>query len=367
MRCPRAAVLVLVTTLAAAAQAPAQDAPPPQAGQPAVPSWPLKGALSMAASPDGAWIGVTGFDSTLLFPTAGGEPVDLRLDKQEGTPGACAFSADAKWFVVPGAADSVETSAGADRTQTVYVFPTKPPFQARKVQVKLLVRELPKEIRKRLSSPVKQLKGAAQRFIPLDGSRMLVHRDGEDPQVWDLAKGARAAAPPALGERWNCGVSGDGTRSVLVVDDGLEVRDVKTNRVLQKLRDAEPRPDDTFVTKPRLSPDLAAVVFLVRTGDPGAHEQDHAVQCRSAADGVVRWNVSLGKVSYVTDVHVTAHHVLLELPAGIRLLALADGAAAEPVLAKRATIRSACPTSDRRGLWAVVDDALTRVELPAPE
>ncbi len=346
-----------------AAICPAQDGAPKHA----VPRWSGDGFTSLAVSRDGSWLAARatlkerGFH---LFPTDGGEPIRLDLGSDDAGGLRCEFSADSKWLVVPGS--DVPLDVGKGRSQAIFVFPTASPFKRRAYQNKLEVGGIVAE-----RTGLDLLQGNVSEPYPLTGSRMLFGRGSGHDQVWDVATGAKTAAPVGLEDRWKCGVSADGVRAVRCVDTGIEIRDLKANRVLKTIAIAGREKTD-MLSHPTLSPSGAEVVFLwgkMALRGPGQGDFEYMLQCWSTADGTRSWSVPVGRANLVTHLDVTAKHVVVTLAGTARVFDLRDGTKSEVGDGRPMSLARA--TADGNALWVVMRDArahadvLTRVELPA--
>jgi hypothetical protein len=365
------ALMVVLSSLAGAGRA---EDPPPDAGKPAL-SWSVRVTGGLAASRDGTWLAANTSDGLQLFPTAGGKPVTLPFPEDERPGQRCAFTADSKWLVVPGEANSVEVKGiPKDRTQALYLFPTAAPTKRKTIQVKLKAEGLDREVKQFLDPEFRNMKtlaGAVTDVSALAGSRVLLDRGTLGVEIWDAASASKVSAPPSIEARWCCGIAGDGSRCVVSNGPMLEIRDLKSNRATATIR-VGPDGDgsDCMTTHPRFTRRDADVVAtctsLATLGsvmlDPAA-DTKYALRCWSVADGTKRWEARLGAARYVTRVDEVGPFVAVLLGQTLRIVDAADGSLPAHEL-QGMRVAAAAPSADGKAMWVADESGLRRVALP---
>ncbi len=357
-----AVVLAIACGRARAQDDPPADSPPP------TPAWAVRIFGDLAVSRDGKWLAGRTRDGFRLFPAAGGEPIALDLGKDELGGDDCEFTADSKWVVVTGSASgAVVKGIKADTTQSVLVFSTDAPAKRKTLQIALKAKALPKDV-KRLMDPslrgMKTLEGEVGDLIPLTGSRVVFDRGSEGMELWDVAAGSKYAAPASVDTRYFCGLSADGTLSVSVDSGRLEIRDVKSNRVVRTISTSESKRQAVRGWYPAFTPDGSSVLvarFEVSVDDDSTRRC--SVECWSTVDGTKRWEVEVGEAKFLPDLDVCGGYAAVVLDETVHLLALRDGETVAHELGAKKVSRAE-PSADGKALWIVDSDSLTRLGLP---
>src|SRR5262245_34628136 len=353
----------------------AEDPPPADAAKPS-PEWSLEElAYEVTASRDGKWVACRESRRVRLFPAAGGDPVALELGKDERVGMYFAFSPDSKYVCVAGTASAaVVKGLPEDKTQTVYLYSVADPKRTRKVELALKAEGLSSEVKKliepRLRS-MKMLTGEVRDFIPFAGSRVLFDRGELGLTLWDLGSEAKFAAPPALDSSLRCGLTDDGARCVLLTGKAMEIRDVKTNRVLQTIPTPDYSGSGVSALYPRFTRDGTCVLVQREPRDPkkerGEDDRDEChLDCWSLTESKRLWECFVGTAKYAHVPLVAAAHVAVQLDDRVVVRDLKDGANVDVPLPSLG-ISSVCVAGEGDAMWVVdTERPLKRVPLPAP-
>ena len=360
--------------LAVASAGRAQEEPAPAAAAPV--EFALDdGGFEIHASPDGKWVGCRTSKGVLLYPTAGGSPVRLDCGKDEYLGSNFAFSPDSKYVCIAGrASPAVVKGLPEDKTQSVFMFTLATPTKRRKVELVLKAEGVSSDVKKHLDPrlrSMKMLSGEVREFIPFAGSRVLFDRGELGLTIWDLGTEAKFAAPPALDSTLFCGISADGARCVRIGPKGIEVRDVKTNRVLQTVPTPDYEKKGTSALYPTFTRDGASVVVMRRIEGPKEENGPGSIDtfefdCWSLADGKRVWQSTAGSGKYCRAPLVAASHLVVHVDERVSVKGLADGVNVSHDLDDK-NVTEVCVAASGDALWAVIRlSTLMRIALPPP-
>ncbi len=369
-----AAIVSILLVLAGPGRA---EDPPAEEAAKAAPEWTVPRIThGIEVSRDGKWVACHAVDNVQLFPAGGGDPVTLDCGKDERIESSFTFSPDSRYVCVAGAAGAaVVKGLPEDKTQSVFIFQVAAPTKRRKLELALKAEGLSSEVKKLMEPKLrgmKMLSGSVREFIPLAGSRVIFDRGDLGLTMWDLATEAKFAAPPALESSFSCGISADGAKCVRLAESAIEIRDVKTNRVLQKIATPPRSKKGSYASDPVLTTDGSAVLLLRTTSDPDKAEDRDALsnfsaECWSIAEGRLKWEAPVGSARYVRCLMPGPSHAAAVVGDSLVVLDLRDGAkVTNELVAKR--VRSAQMSAAGDAVWVVVDPGtLTRIALPALE